>query len=190
MDDRAYFVLVNSSGEKFLHLGEFSMTIGCESTDTTTWIQDISSLGTAIENAAGISLGDISSAVSTASDLVIAVNQLDPFHGGCGVSTADGISLLDSTVIVQLTPDNHSVTATIGSVVEGVLNLENDNVDATMSLCSDYFMSGTLVTDQDSTSDNCCNELVGAYIIGDLVNFKMIIWGSQSLMDYSILQLH
>lgn len=172
IDDRAYLALVKSNGEKLLNIGQFSMTIGCESTDTTTWIQDINTLKTAIETAADISLGNIPGAISAGADLVLAVNHLDPFHGGCGTVSSGGKVLLDSTIVIQLTPDNYSVTATIGSVVEGVLNLENDNVDGTMSICSDFFMVGILVTDQDSTSDNCCNELVGSYVIGDLGEFE------------------
>gem|GEM_PF-2652174 len=174
MQDYAMIFKVNKNEFVPLSSGIADFCVECESTDTTNIFSSLGDVASGLEEAvtafAGpFALDKIDDYLNAAGDVYDLVDNFFSGVKNCRDPLDTVYTLANIRDVHTLTAANNEITYFTISSIRSTIDFINDEAFSQLHVNSDYLMAAKLNSDGDSI---CCNELVAAYSIGNLSEFK------------------
>jgi len=176
MEDFAFFTRFTREGITRIEDGASIACVECASSDSTNFLTSLASAATDLEelvpgliDTTGYDLSDLNELLDTSAQIVDVIDNLFSFPASCGDQIDSTYTLISANDNFTLTPSNDYVSYTMSSRIYSYTDFTNDEAYHELHVLSDYFLAGSLTSRGDST---CCDEKVGAYAIGTLMEFE------------------
>ncbi len=177
MEDMAMLNRIDREEMHLIGSGMSTTCVECESEDNTSIFSDLADIVGAVMEAVpafvNISWSTIGEALEAGDDLYQVFDEFIQSIRPCnGTESDDTFEYIDLVDTYTLTPQDDYVNYMLTSQIKNVISYENDEAYSELFYISDYYLAASL---ESSGDESCCDEKIGAYLIGNLSEFEETI---------------